>query len=97
LQKAKGLNKINIRNRIMPKRGNNNIGIALYFLLLGILLFLLVLHVFGLYPLQTDFFARYLIALVFVLLLLPIVPKIKLFEFIDVKRETKMFKAARKK
>jgi hypothetical protein len=80
----------------MAKRGNK-IAVCLYFVLLGLLLILMVLHVFGIYPLQTDFFARYLITLVFVLLLLPLVPNIKLFDIIDIKRQTRMFKTSSKK
>lgn len=71
--------------------------IALYFSLLLLLLLILALHVFSIYPLQTDFFARYIIALLFVLMVLPLVPKIKLFDIIDIKRETRMFKAAAEK
>ena len=80
----------------MAKRGNK-IGILLYFLLVGLLLLILVLHAFNIYALQTDTFTRYIIALLFVLLLLPLVPKIKLFDIIEVKREGRMFKASKKK
>lgn len=81
----------------MPQKRGNKAGIALYFFLLALLLALLVVYVFNIYPLQTDFFARYLVGLVFVLLLLPLVPKIKLFDIIDIKREARMFRAAKKK
>ena len=78
----------------MAQKRGSKVAIALYFALLGLLLLILVLHVFNIYTLQTDFFARYIIALVFVLLLLPMVPRIKLFDFVEVKREARMFKAA---
>lgn len=81
----------------MPQKRGSRIAIALYFSLLLLLLLILALHVFSIYPLQTDFFARYIIALLFVLMVLPLVPKIKLFDIIDIKRETRMFKAAGKK
>ncbi len=83
----------------MAQKRGNKVGIALYFFLILLLLTLLVLHVFGIYLLQTDFFARYLIALLFILLLLPLVPKIKIFDVVEVKREARMFRAdaARKK
>ena len=70
------------------------IAIALYFSLLLLILLILGIYIFNLYPLQSDFFARYLIALLFVLMLLPLIPKIKIFDMIDIKRETRMFKAA---
>ena len=76
----------------MAKRGSRA-AIGLYFFLLLLMLLILFLHIFNIYPLQTDFFARYLIALVFILLLLPLVPRIKLFDIIEVKRRKKMFQA----
>ena len=82
---------------IMAQKRGNKIGVMLYFFLLSLLLLILILHIFGIYQLQTDFFARYIIALVFILLLLPLVPKIKLFDIIEVKREGRMFKASKKK
>ncbi|MBI2142994.1 hypothetical protein HYU20_01480 [Candidatus Woesearchaeota archaeon] len=81
----------------MAQKRGKGVAIALYFSLLLLLLLILVLHLFGVYPLNTDFFARYLIALLFVLMLLPLIPKIKIFDMIDIKRETRMFKAASKK
>ena len=78
----------------MAQKRGNKVGIALYFSLVVLLLLILVLHIFNIYPLQTDFFARYIIALLFILLLLPLVPKIKLFDIVEVKREARMFKAA---
>lgn len=81
----------------MPRKRGSRIAIALYFALLLLLLAILALHIFNIYPLQTDFFARYIIALLFVLMVLPLVPKIKLFDIIDIKRETRMFRAESKK
>ena len=81
----------------MPQKRGKGIAIALYFSLLLLLLLILVLHIFNIYPLQTDFFARYIIALVFILLLLPLVPKIKLFDIVEVKREARMFTIKKKK
>ncbi len=79
----------------MAERGKKT-GVVLYFLLLGLLLLLLAVHAFGIYPLQTDFFTRYLVALVFVLMILPLIPKIKIFDIVDIKREAKMFRSKRK-
>ena len=78
----------------MPQKRGKRIAIALYFSLLLLILLILGIYIFNLYPLQSDFFARYLIALLFVLMLLPLIPKIKIFDMIDIKRETRMFKAA---
>ncbi len=78
----------------MPQKRGSRIAIALYFSLLLLILLILGIYIFNLYPLQSDFFARYLIALLFVLMLLPLIPKIKIFDMIDIKRETRMFKAA---
>lgn len=79
----------------MEKRGNRA-GVALYLLLLAILIGLLAVSAFRLYPLNDGFFTRYLVALVFVLMLLPLVPKIKIFDIVDIKREARMFKAKKK-
>ena len=81
----------------MAQKRGHKIAVTLYFSLLLLLLLILMLHIFNIYPLQTDFFARYIIALVFILLLLPLVPKIKLFDIIEVKREARMFKASAEK
>ncbi len=81
----------------MAQKRGNKIAVALYFFLLALLLLILALHLFGIYALQTDFFARYIIALVFILLLLPLVPRIKLFDIIEVTRRTRMFRATDKK
>ena len=78
----------------MAQKRGNKLGVVLYFSLVGLLLLILVLHVFNIYMLQTDFFARYIIALLFVVLLLPLVPRIKLFDVIEVKRDARMFKSA---
>ncbi len=71
--------------------------IALYFLLLIILLALLVIYAFGIRPMNDGFFTRYLVGMIFVLMVLPLVPKIKIFDIVDIKREAKMFKANRKR
>lgn len=75
---------------------SNTIGLMLYFSLIGLLLGFLVLHSFRLVRLETDFFTRFLLALLFIVLLLPLVPKIKIFDIVEVKRENKMFKANKK-
>ncbi len=80
----------------MEKRGNR-LKILLYFALVLILLLFLFLHSFRIVELNTDFFTRFLIALLFVLLLLPAIPKIKIFDVVEIKREGKMFKVSRKK
>jgi hypothetical protein len=77
----------------MAKKKGKGLALALYFLLVVIMLVIMGLHVFGVYPLQTDFFARYMIALVFALLLLPLVPRIKIFDMVDLKRETNVFRS----
>lgn len=80
----------------MQKRGNK-LAITLYFALLALLLFVTAVYLFGIYQLQSDFFARYLIGLLFVMMLLPLIPKIKIFDIVDIKRETRMFKAEKKR
>ena len=81
----------------MAQKRGNKLGVLLYFLLVGLLLLILVLHAFNIYALQTDMFTRYIIALLFVLLLLPLVPRIKLFDVVEVKRDARMFKSSKKK
>jgi len=80
----------------MAKRGKKT-AIALYFVLLALLLILLIIHSFRLYPLDSGFFTRYLVAMVFVLMTLPLIPKIKIFDIVDIKREARMFRINRKK
>ena len=81
----------------MAQKRGGHVAVLLYFFLLFLLMLILILHIFGIYQLNTDFFARYIIALIFVLLLLPRVPKIKIFDIVDIKREARMFKAAKTK
>ena len=80
----------------MAQKRGSKLAVTLYFSLLLLMLLILGIYLFNLYPLQSDFFARYLIALLFVLMLLPLIPKIKIFDMIDIKREARMFKAASK-
>ena len=75
----------------MVKKRGNRIRVALYFTLLLMLLGFLALHAFKIYPVETDFFTRFLIILIFVLMLLPFIPRIKFFDVIDVSREVRMF------
>ncbi len=79
--------------KAMAQKRGNKLAIALYFGLLLLLLVILATYLLNLYPMQSDFFARYVLAMIFVLMLLPLVPKIKLFDIIDIKRETRMFRA----
>ncbi|MBS3132993.1 hypothetical protein J4470_02605 [Candidatus Woesearchaeota archaeon] len=80
----------------MAKRGKKT-AIALYFALLAMLVMLLVTHAFRLYPLDSGFFTRYLVAMIFVLMTLPLIPKIKIFDIVDIKREARMFRGFGKK
>ncbi len=80
----------------MVKRGSKA-AIVLYFILLALLLGVFIVYAFNLYPLNSDFFTRYLIALIFALMVLPLVPKIKIFDVVDIKREARMFRDQDKK
>ena len=62
----------------------------LYFFLLALLLAFLILNTFGIVPMETGFFTRFLISLIFVLLILPLVAHIKFFDVIDISRNTKI-------
>ncbi|MAG15639.1 hypothetical protein CMO88_01105 [Candidatus Woesearchaeota archaeon] len=81
----------------MAKKRGKKTAIALYFVLLVFLLILLIIHAFKLYPLDSGFFTRYLVAMIFVLMTLPLIPKIKIFDIVDIKREARMFRMNRKK
>ncbi len=72
----------------MAKR--NAVRIFLYFSLIALLLLFLVLHTFRIIEMETGFFTRFLISLLFVLLLLPMVPHIKIFDIVDIKREARI-------
>ena len=80
----------------MPKRGNKT-RLALYFLLVALLLLFLFLHAFGVVQLQTDFFTRFLIGLLFILLVLPLVPYVKVFDLVEVRREARIFRVTGKR
>lgn len=80
----------------MAKRGRKT-AIALYFLLMILLISLLIIHAFRLFPVESGFFTRYLVALIFVLMILPMIPKIKIFDIVDIKREARIFKTFGKK
>lgn len=80
----------------MPKRGNR-IRLALYFSLILLLLLLLALHAFRIYPVQADFFTKYLIGLLFVLLLLPMVPYVKIFDLVEMRRESRILSVQKKR
>ena len=64
----------------------------LYFSLLTLLVALLVLHAFNLYAVQDDFLTRYLVALIFVMMVLPVVAHVKFFDVIDIKRDVRLFR-----
>ena len=81
----------------MGRKKSKKTGIVLYFILLILLISLLIIHAFRIYPVESGFFTRYLVALIFASMLLPLVPKIKIFDIIDVKRETRMFRNFGKK
>ena len=74
----------------MAKRGKKT-AVALYFSLLALLLVFLIIHAFRIYPLDSGFFTRYLVAMIFVIMILPLVPKVKIFDIVDIKREARMF------
>ena len=76
---------------IMGRRKPSKISLAMYFGMFVLLFLIFLIHSFRIYPVESGFFARYLIALMFVMMVLPLVPKIKIFDIVDIKRETKMF------
>ena len=76
----------------LARRKPSKISLIMYFGMIIFLLIIFIIHFFKLYPTEQGFFARYLIALMFVMMVLPLVPKIKVFDIVDIKRETKMFK-----
>lgn len=72
-------------------RKDKRLGAVIYFALLLWLNFIFIVHAFRLYPLETDYFSRYVLAMIFSIMILPLIPKVKLFDIIDIKRETRMF------
>lgn len=81
----------------MAKRGGKRLNYVLYLSLLSLLLAFLVLSAFKVVPMETGFFTRYLIALVFVLMVLPMVPHVKIFDVIDIRRDKKILSSQKKK
>ncbi len=81
----------------MAKRGDKRLNYVLYLSLLFLLLVFLVLNAFHVIPMETGFFTRYLIALVFVLMVLPMVPHVKIFDIVDIRRDKKILSMKKKK
>jgi hypothetical protein len=77
-------------------RQNNNIRLLLYFFVVVLLFVLLFLNAFKVVEMETGFFTRFVLSMLVVVLLLPLVPHIKIFDVIEVKRDTKMFSAKKK-
>lgn len=67
-------------------------GYVCYTFLVLFVLFILIIHTFKIIDIQTDYFTRFMIILLFVLLLLPLVSHIKFFDIIDIRRDLKLFK-----
>lgn len=63
-----------------------------YTFLVLFVLFLLIIHTFKIIEIETGYFTRFMIILLFVLLLLPLVSHIKFFDIIDVRRDLKLFR-----
>ncbi len=69
----------------------NLISGILYLLLVVLLVMFLLLHAFMIQELETGSFTRFLISLVVVVLLLPSVFRVKIFDLIEVTRKAAMF------
>ena len=76
----------------MPRKGGKWVAVALYLLLVALLLGFLILYAFSIVPLQSDMFTRFLISLLVVVLLLPSIPRIKIFDLVEVTRKAQMFR-----
>jgi bacteriorhodopsin len=66
---------------------------ATYVLLVVTLYVLIILHIFCIVELKTDKFAFFLVSLVFVLLLLPYLTYIKIFDLVELRKEVKALKS----
>lgn len=66
-----------------------------YILLVAILLLMVSLHVFGLFPLATDKFSIFLISLLAAVLLLPLLKHLKFFDLVELRREYKLLKKSK--
>ena len=80
----------------MPKKESNKLRLAIYFSLAGLLVLLLILHAFGFATINTDGFTKYIIALLFVLLVMPLVPYVKIFDVVEFRRTQKILKVKKK-
>jgi hypothetical protein len=77
-------------------RKTSMLAIALYFAAVLLLVVFLFVTAFKVVPIETGFFTRYVLSILVVVLLIPLVPNIKIFEVIDIKRDTRMFSAKKK-
>jgi len=66
------------------------LGFFTYGMLLAMLIFLLILHLFNLYQLNTDKFAFFLVSLLTAIMLLPLVTYVKFFNIIEVRKDTRI-------
>ena len=69
------------------QRKTSALGMFTYSILVGLLLGFLLIYSFGLADLRADKFTMYLIALLFVLLLLPVAYYVKIFDVVEVRRD----------
>ena len=75
-----------------PKKQTSALGAFTYSVLIGLLLGFLLIYSFRLADIRADRFTMYLIALLFVLLLLPIAYYIKIFDVVEVRRDVNALK-----
>ena len=63
-----------------------------YVIVSVILVVLMAIHLFGLYPLQTDKFSFFLVSLFVAVMLLPLLSYLKFFDIIELRRQIKILK-----
>ncbi len=63
-----------------------------YIIIAMVLFLLLLIHVFGVYPLATDSFSIFLISLFAAVMLIPLLKHLKFFDLVELRRSYKSLK-----
>ena len=79
------------------KKKMKALGFFTYGAAIMLLLFLLVLHVFNLYPIKTDKFSFFIISLAAAMLILPLVTYVKFFNIVELRKDTRIMKVQGRK
>ena len=68
----------------------NPLKISAYIICALIIFSITVIHAFKIYTLNQDFLTKYLLSMLFVTLILPLVPYVKIFDIVEIRRDAQL-------